>query len=168
MTYTRSLEIEQITQGFRRFPSGVAAVCGMVGGIPTGMVVSSFTAVSTAPPLVSICPQNSSSTWPVLRTSERIGINVLAKDQADLCRSLASRKGDRFAGAEWEATEGGAIILKGSAAHFRCVLREEYPAGDHSVAILEVEALTLTDSAPLVYLDFGYPQLSSDRSPVCP
>src|SRR5689334_21946313 len=73
---------------FGCFPSGVIAVCASVDGEPLGMAASSFTTVSVAPPLVSICVQNSSTTWPRLRRRERLGISVLAEHHGDACLSL--------------------------------------------------------------------------------
>jgi flavin reductase (DIM6/NTAB) family NADH-FMN oxidoreductase RutF len=59
---------------FGCFPSGVTAVCAEVDGALIGMAASSFTSVSLSPPLVSVCVQNSSKTWPVLRECCRTSV----------------------------------------------------------------------------------------------
>lgn len=97
-------------RGYGRFPTGVTAVCGMDAGRPRGMAASSFTAVSLSPPLVSICIQNSSTTWPHLSRLPRLGISVLAEGQDEVCRSLAARDADRFAGVDWNRTAEGAVL----------------------------------------------------------
>lgn len=55
---------------FGCFPSGVIAVCAMRDGRLDGMAASAFTAVSLDPPLVSVCAQETSATWPRLRETE--------------------------------------------------------------------------------------------------
>ncbi|MFE3287545.1 flavin reductase family protein, partial [Streptomyces sp. NPDC059233] len=49
------------------FPTGVTAIAALIDGAPVGLAASSFTTVSLAPPLVSVCMAHTSSTWPVLR-----------------------------------------------------------------------------------------------------
>lgn len=55
---------DQLRPAFGCFPSGVTAVCADVDGVPAGLAASSFTSVSVEPPLVSVCMQHSSTTWP--------------------------------------------------------------------------------------------------------
>ena len=63
----------ELRRVFGCFPSGVIAVCAIVDGEPVGMAASSFTSVSVAPALVSICVQNTSTTWPRLRSAAEAG-----------------------------------------------------------------------------------------------
>lgn len=93
----------QLRRAFGCFPSGVTAVCALVDGEPVGMAASSFTSVSVSPPLVSVCIQNISSTWPKLRRRPRLGLSVLAEGHDAACARLASKDGDRFADVGWEA-----------------------------------------------------------------
>ncbi|WP_264159535.1 flavin reductase family protein [Actinomadura rudentiformis] len=63
------------------------------------MVASSFPSVSTQPPLVSVCIADSSTTtWPRLRTANRIGISVLATEHRVIVRQLSAEDTDRSAG----------------------------------------------------------------------
>lgn len=55
---------------FGCFPSGLAALCALIGETPTGMAVSSFTSVSPGPLLASACMQDSSTTWPRLQMDD--------------------------------------------------------------------------------------------------
>jgi len=124
------------------FPSGVAAICALnEKGAPTGMAVSSFTPVSLDPPLVSVCMQNASATWPALRRARRLGVSVLAEAQDAVALSLASRTGDRFAGLNWAVTGEGAVLLDEASAWLECALDTEHMAGDHTVALLRVLSL---------------------------
>lgn len=142
----------QLRQAFGCFPSGVAAVCAEADGRPVGLAASSFTSVSVDPPLVSICVQHSSRTWPVLRERPRLGLSVLAEGHDAVCARLASRTGDRFAGADWTATPEGGVFLHGATAWLDCSIHAEVPAGDHTIALLLVNGVRADPAAaPLIF-----------------
>jgi len=142
----------QLRRAFGMFPSGVAAVCARIDRAPVGMAASSFTSVSMDPPLVSVCIQNASETWPRLRERPRLGLSVLAESHDLAVMQLASKEGDRFAGIEWDAGPHGSILIRGSSAWMEVSLFEEVPAGDHSIALLEVHGLdTAEHTPPLIF-----------------
>jgi flavin reductase (DIM6/NTAB) family NADH-FMN oxidoreductase RutF len=134
------------------FPSGVTAICALRDGEPVGMVASAFTAVSLTPPLVSVCIQDSSATWPRLRDRSRLGVSVLAASHDDACLSLSRKTGDRFAGVEWEPTPDDAVFVNGATVWLHCSVDKEIPAGDHTIALLRVHGLRAEPAAaPLVF-----------------
>lgn len=142
----------RLRHAFGHFPSGVVAVCAEVGGVPVGLAASSFTSVSLDPPLVSVCMQHSSTTWPVLRAQPRLGISVLAEGQDGVCTRLASKTGDRFAGTARIASEHGAVFVDGASLLLDCAIHAEIPAGDHDVILLRVLGLHAEPtSSPLVF-----------------
>jgi flavin reductase (DIM6/NTAB) family NADH-FMN oxidoreductase RutF len=137
---------------FGCFPSGVTAVCSMVDDKPVGMAASSFTSVSIAPALVSVCFQASSGTWQRLRGRPRLGISVLAQGQDAICTSLAQSATERFADVAWDRTSRGAVFVDGATAWLECSLYGEVPAGDHAVALFEIKGLKAYPKlAPLVF-----------------
>ncbi|MGH3585312.1 MAG: flavin reductase family protein [Pseudonocardia sp.] len=137
---------------FGSFPTGVTAVCTLGDNGPDGMAASTFTPVSLDPPLVSVCVQESSTTWPRLRGSGRLGVTVLGADQESTCLSLSRRTGDRFAGVEWVADPAGAVFVSGAAAWLDCVVASEVEAGDHLIVLLQVLGLRSDPAAsPLVF-----------------
>ena len=113
---------DQLRRAFGCFPSGVTAVCALVDGKPVGMAASSFTSVSVSPPLVSVCIQNTSSTWPKLRDRPRLGLSVLAEGHDAACARLASKDGDRFAGVGWVAGPDASVFIHDSSAWLDCTL----------------------------------------------
>jgi flavin reductase (DIM6/NTAB) family NADH-FMN oxidoreductase RutF len=133
------------------FPSGVTAVCALIDGVPRGMAASSFTSVSLAPPLVSLCFQRTSSTWPLLRERPRLGLSVLAEGQDEACLRLSARRGDRFRGVGWEPGPGSSVFISGASAWLECALHEEVPAGDHVIALLRIQRLRTAQLPPLVF-----------------
>ncbi len=137
---------------FGCFPSGVIAVRAMVGDAPVGMAASSFTSVSIDPPLVSICVQNTSTTWPKLRNRPRLGVSVLAEGHDEACISLSRKEGDRFAGVFHSELPGGGVVVLGASAWLECRLHSEVPAGDHTIALLEICSLGADpETPPLVF-----------------
>jgi flavin reductase (DIM6/NTAB) family NADH-FMN oxidoreductase RutF len=137
---------------FAHFPSGVVAVCGLDDGKPIGFVVSSFTSASIDPPLLAVCIGNPLGTWQRLRENGNIGISVLSADHAETCRQLSSSEGDRFAGLDLHVTEGRAGLLNGAVAWFECEVSEEFPAGDHIIALLRIIAMQeFPERQPLVF-----------------
>ena len=127
---------------FGQFPSGVAALAAYTeDGVPQGMVASSFTVgVSLEPPLVSVAVQNTSSTWPLLRETNRIGISILGEGQGTIARQMAAKGTDRFEGLNIESNND-AIFVAESALWLETSIYGEFPAGDHVVALLEVHNL---------------------------
>ncbi|GAA1854147.1 flavin reductase family protein [Pseudonocardia ailaonensis] len=141
-----------LRQAYGTFPSGVTAVCALRDGVPVGIAASSFVSVSMDPPLVSVCVQHTSTTWPQLADLPRLGLSVLGSTHDTACRQIASRTGDRFAGIAYTATEEGAVLLHDAAAWLDCSIFRVVPAGDHDLVLLRVEALqTHAEVAPLVF-----------------
>ena len=141
-----------LRRAFGCFPSGVTAVCALDGGTPVGMAASTFTPVSLTPPLVSVCVQDTSTTWPKLRGQRHLGVSVLAQGQDAICRSLASKEGDRFACVDWEADEGGSVYIHGASLLLNCSTYTELPGGDHTIALLRIHGLKVEpDRSPLVF-----------------
>ncbi|MDX3308758.1 flavin reductase family protein [Streptomyces sp. NPDC054884] len=141
-----------LRQAFGCFPTGVTALCALDSGTPVGMAASTFTPVSLQPPLVSVCVQGTSSTWPKLRRQSRLGLSVLAEGQDLVCRSLAGRDGDRFADVDWESGEDGEVYIHGANLWLDCSVHAELSGGDHRIVLLEIHGLKADpDRAPLVF-----------------
>ena len=146
------------------FPSGVTAVCALVDGVPAGLAASSFTSVSMSPPLVSVCVQHTSTTWPKLRGLDRVGVSVLGEDHDALARQIGSRTGDRFAGVAWEAGPAGGVFLGGAAAWLDCTVERHVPAGDHDIVLLRVHTFQAhPEIAPLIFHASRFRQLAAPR-----
>jgi flavin reductase (DIM6/NTAB) family NADH-FMN oxidoreductase RutF len=154
-------EVDQLRDAFGCFPSGVAAVCALLDDVPVGLVASSFTSVSLDPPLVSVCMQHSSRTWPALRRMPRLGVSVLAEGQDDICSRLARKTGDRFAGTEWSASADGSVFVQGATLSLDCTIHAEVPSGDHDIVLLRIHGLRADPSTPpLVFHGSRYRRLA--------
>lgn len=145
-------ETGPLRQVYGTFPSGVVAVCALRDAAPVGIVASSFVAVSMNPPLVSVCVQHTSTTWPLLADRPRLGLSVLGTTHDRACRQIASKTGDRFAGIGYTTTGEGAVLLHGAAAWLDCSIDTVISAGDHDMVLLRVEGMQPHEKvAPLVF-----------------
>jgi flavin reductase (DIM6/NTAB) family NADH-FMN oxidoreductase RutF len=127
-----------------RFATGVAFVTGEVDGAPLGLIVSSFTAVSLRPPLISFCPARDSFTWRRMRTSRHFAVHVLGARHAAFARRAGTPGADRFDGAE--------PVLREALAAFECEVDAEHVAGDHRIVVGRVHEVRVPAvREPLVY-----------------
>ena len=155
-----------LKRAFSCFPTGVVAVCRRTAdGVDVGMSASSFTTVSLDPPLVSVSVQVSSTTWPLLRDADRLGVSVFAAHQGETCRRLAGPPESRFDDVHRTASESGALFVAGAAAHLECSVFHEVPAGAHRVVLLTIHALRSDPSVdPLVFHASTFRALETRRT----
>ncbi|GAA4664838.1 flavin reductase family protein [Gordonia humi] len=154
-----------LKRAYSCFPTGVVAVCRRTGEGDVGMSASSFATVSLEPALVSVCVRDESSTWPLLRSADRLGVSVFAAHQGDECRRLAGPTKSRFEDVHRSATPSGALFLAGAAAHLECSVLQEVPAGDHRVVLLRIHALSSDPNVePLVFHASTFRALEARRA----
>lgn len=158
-----TIDARTLRDAFGAFPSGVVAVAASVRGQLTGIAASSFTSVSIDPPLVSFSISKTSSTWPLLREADRLGLSVLADHHDAVCRQLAGPREERFAGLPFRVTGNGAVLLDEAVATYDCSIHEEVVAGDHLIVLLEVHEVGAGDSEhPLVFHRSAFAKLHRD------
>ena len=135
------------------YPTGVCAITALgVDNLPTGMVVGTFTSVSLDPPLVGFLPDKGSTTWPQIEAAGHFCVNILARDQQDVCRALAAKGADKFAGLEFAPSVHGHPVIAGSIARIDCALHAVVDAGDHWFVLGRVLGLETTrDDDPMLF-----------------
>jgi 3-hydroxy-9,10-secoandrosta-1,3,5(10)-triene-9,17-dione monooxygenase reductase component len=140
------------------YPTGVAVITARTPDGPIGMAMNSFTSLSMHPPLVLFCPAKSSTTWPLLREVGTVAINILSAGQQAVSRAFAARTGDRFASIHWSPGDNGAPLLDDALGWLECTVQDEYPAGDHTVVIAEIDLMRVHDAIadPLVFFRGSY------------
>jgi 3-hydroxy-9,10-secoandrosta-1,3,5(10)-triene-9,17-dione monooxygenase reductase component len=140
------------------YPTGVCVITtAEVSGRVIGMVVGSFTSVSLNPPLVAFFPNKSSTTWPKIAKGSGFCVNILSARQSNICKAFASPANDKFAGLVHRPSPAGRPILEGVLGWIDCCLSAVHEAGDHYIAIGEVEALDVgTPEAPLLFFKGDY------------
>lgn len=121
------------------------------------MVVGSFTSVSLDPPLVAFFPDRGSGSWAKLRQCEHFCVNILAADQEPVCRKLASKDPDKFAGTPHRTSERGNPIIDGVVAWIECEPHAVSDAGDHEMVTGRVLEMDIVGSGlPLLFFQGGY------------
>ena len=160
MTEAAVAELSKVDfrQAMGNFCTGVTAVTGIDNGEPVGFAAQSFVSLSLEPPLVAVCPAKTSSSWPRIRAAGNFCINILAADQLAICQTMAQSGADKFADIDWHSGITGAPIIRGGLAYVDCSLADEHEAGDHTIAIGQVEDFKLLDSEaqPLLFMRSGY------------
>lgn len=135
-----------------RFATGVVVVTALDEGAPVGMTCQSFASLSLDPPLVSLSPARTSTTWPRIRNAGRFCVNVLAADQAAVSDRFARSGGDKFSGMSWVSSPAGLPRLLGALAWIEAAVVHEYDGGDHTVVVAAVTDLRSGDGGlPLLF-----------------
>ena len=143
---------DELRLALGRFVTGVTIVtCRDAAGRPVGLTANSFNALSLEPPLVLWSLRRISPSIEAFASATHFTINVLAEDQIHLSRRFARPSNAKFDEGEWTDGQGGAPMLAGSVAVFECRRRSHHEAGDHILFIGEVERITGSAAAPLVY-----------------
>ena len=154
---------DQMRDVMGTFCTGVTVISGMDdNGNPVGFTAQSLTSLSLDPPLISISPARTSTTWPLIRSNGAFCVNVLSEDQRHVSGAFARSGGDKFSGLEWNVRDGHpAPRIEGSLAWISCVIEAEHEAGDHTLVIGRVVALEASRSVrPLVFFDGSYRSLA--------
>lgn len=161
-------------------PTGVSIIAALDTGVrgelplekarPVGLAAGSFFSVSLDPALVGFCVTLTSSTWPVIERTGKFGVSVLADDQVDVCKRLATKDPGKFESVPWSPSPvTGSPYIDGAVAHIDCELDQQVKAGDHWIVIGSVQHLTLhrTDAGSLVFVRGGY-MTHQPLLPKCP
>lgn len=158
-----TFDAARFRQVLGQYPTGVAVVTAMSReGEPIGMTVGSFASASLDPPLVTFMPDKRSTSWRALRESGgTFCVNFLSAGQEEVCRSIATRKGNKFDGIAWSLSPGGNPLIDGVVAHADCVTEQIYDVGDHDLVVGRVTELAVKNShLPLIFFRSGYGSFS--------
>jgi 4-nitrophenol 2-monooxygenase / 4-nitrocatechol 4-monooxygenase, reductase component len=141
---------------FRRllghFATGVTVVTTCdADARPTGLTVSAFASLSLDPPLVLVCVDHKSQTYPALRERGHFVVNVLTAEQQDVSRRFASTRLDKFDGIPYRPSTRGLPLIEAALAHMECVTVSTYAGGDHTIFVGRVEGATFGTGHPLLY-----------------
>jgi flavin reductase (DIM6/NTAB) family NADH-FMN oxidoreductase RutF len=155
----------------RRFATGVAIVTTTHEGRVHGFTVNAFASVSAEPPTVLICVNRVVTAHPLIASSQRFCVNVLALEQRALAERFAGGEPrSRFDGVAYRIGPSGSPILEGTVAHVDCGVTEELTAGTHTIFLGTVLDAGWRDGAPLGYFnrryrDFALRQAQDDNRP---
>jgi flavin reductase (DIM6/NTAB) family NADH-FMN oxidoreductase RutF len=138
----------------RHLAGGVTVVTAAGPDGPVGLTVTSLTAASLVPPLVSFYVDRDSGSLPALRAATHFGVHLLGGGQSELAALFARRGIDRFAPpTRWQAGPGGVPILTDVPVHLVCTLERTLPVGDHVLFVGAVHRTGVVEAGgdPLAY-----------------
>ena len=150
-----------------RFPTGVTLLTQGSGDETIVMTLNSLTSVSLDPMLILVSVKASGRMRPRISNAGSFAVNVLSEAQLDLAREFC--RPDRPEGGaamlRLGAEEGvtGNAVLPDAETYVECVLDAEYTAGDHTLLIGRVVALSggSPDPDPLLFHQGKFGRLSS-------
>jgi flavin reductase (DIM6/NTAB) family NADH-FMN oxidoreductase RutF len=123
------------------------------GEVPVGCTVNAMMSVSLAPPLLVVALAEASSTLQAIRRTGAFGLNVLAADQAQLCRRFArGNQDDRFLGLRYRS-QRRLPVLRDVVAASVCAVQDTTACGDHVLVVGAPVWFTPEepDGSPLVF-----------------
>jgi flavin reductase (DIM6/NTAB) family NADH-FMN oxidoreductase RutF len=152
-------------QALGQFASGVVTTRDAEGR-PLGLTISSFCSVSLDPPLVLVCVDRRSETHDGFEASRVFGVSVLAEGQEDLSQRFGFGGPAKFADAALATGRAGVVLVPGALAHLECRVVSAHEAGDHTIYVGEVAALSVSPGRPLLYHASGYRRVDADEKPL--
>jgi flavin reductase (DIM6/NTAB) family NADH-FMN oxidoreductase RutF len=146
-----------VAELFRDAMSGLCAGVAVLtarraDGQPCGLVATSVSSFSAAPPSVLTSIGHVSRCHHALAESEHFGVHILSADQERLAHVFASLVEAKFDGVEWSWDEDVPEIA-GALAYLRCRRSALFELYDHSILIGDVIGGRHGSGEPLVYLD---------------
>ena len=131
---------------------------------PTGLTASAFCSVSLDPPLILICVDHKSQSFPHLRESGRFAINILHQGHEQLSRRFASTRLDKFDGVAFALGTLGVPLIDAALAFLECRTVSAHVEGDHTIFVGRVESVGVGEGDPLLYFRGRYHQLPGQQT----
>lgn len=152
---------EEFTSAMRALVGNCSVLTVGGGDQRSGLVVTSAISLSAEPPLLLACVNRNSSSWPLLHSHPWFGWSSLGADQQKVAENFAGFGGvkgnDRFAGAQWDEGETGALLLRGAPVAFDCEVEELIDRATHSIVIGRVRGIRETaGQGALIYWNGGF------------
>ena len=156
------ISADEFRQVLGHFATGVTVITVRdPDGRPTGLTASAFTSVSLDPPLILVCVDHKSQSYPSLIVSKTFAVNILSLDQEAVSRRFATTKiENKFEGVPFTLSPLGLPLIDSALAQLECATVNIHPEGDHSIFIGRVERSQSAAGAPLVYYRGRYDRLS--------
>lgn len=142
----------------RALASAVCIVSTVCEGRRFGMTATAVTSVSTEPPSLLICVNQSSSVHSPLLGSRIFCVNILHAWQSALAQTFGSKDvEDRFAHGAWLSDARATPYLGDAQANIFCDVDDVHPYGSHTIVVGKVYHTGVRKPVhPLVYQDGRY------------
>lgn len=140
---------KQFRSGMRRLMGAVTAIAARLpDGSPVGLAATAVCSVSTEPPTLLVCVNQSSSLGKAIDVGQTFSVNLLGVEHEELARSFGGMTGrdqaQRFTHGPWEL-DGQTPLLRDAVAAFECRVTHAHESGSHFVLMGAVEAVHLRE-----------------------
>lgn len=128
---------------------------------PAGLTASAICSLSLDPLLMIVCLDNGSRTLERVRSTGRLAVNVLSRDQEAVAATFATKAPDaeKFAAVSWHEVDG-LPVLDGTVAWLAGELQQLVSGGDHQIGITRVTHAESAGGEPLLHWRGGYRTLA--------
>jgi flavin reductase len=154
MHYPSSDVVGDFKAAMRRLASTVAIVTTQNGTTRHGMTATAVTSLTTVPPSLLVCINQSASIHePIVRTGH-FCVNLLACEHEHLVPIFSGKVTgeERFSSGDWATGEFAMPYLENAQANFFCTVSATVAHGSHSVIIGNVDKVVLFgEPSPLLY-----------------
>jgi flavin reductase (DIM6/NTAB) family NADH-FMN oxidoreductase RutF len=150
---------EALKQAFRRHASGVCVITLKdESGSPVGFTATSVTSLGSNPALVTFNVARGASSWPALKSSEFVSIQMLNESSLALAQKMSQDHTKRFLDDDWFAEEStGLPIFKNVNAVLIGRIIERLEVAANAVIVVEIIEGLLPEELPsLLYHQRGY------------
>jgi flavin reductase (NADH) len=166
-------DTQDLTETQRAFRHAMANLSAAVNVVTTdgphglaGMTVSAACSVTDTPPTLLVCVNRSSSSHDTVFANGWVCLNVLGADQEELARHFTGATrvptSERFGKGSWDFGTYGVPTLRDALASIVGRIVTEQIHGSHTVAFIEVEAVTAREfSGALVYFQRRFHNLTA-------
>lgn len=151
----------------RHFAGNVSVITVGSGDGRSGLVATSTVSLSMDPPLMLVCVNRNSSSWPLFAAHGHFGVNSLAPHHQPIAERFTGQGGirgaDRFALGEWRNGPTGAPLLVGAAVALDCEIEDMIDKATHAILIGRVRSIEIGEETggALVYWGGGYRPLDA-------
>lgn len=150
----------------RHFAGNVSVITVGTGERRSGLVATSTVSLSMEPPLMLVCINRNSSSWPLFEHFGHFGVNSLAPHHQPIAERFSGQGGikgvDRFALGEWRSGPTGAPLLVGAAVALDCEIEDMIEKSTHTILVGEVRSIQISEeSGALIYWRGGYRPLEA-------
>lgn len=158
---------------FRRalghYATGVAILTTVTrAGEHLGITVNSFSSVSLAPPLISVCLGQFLASLPGIKSAKAFNISILCRGQESLSALFARSGAAKWRGVRYGIASNGARIVEPNLAVLECSRYRSYRVGDHHILIGRVERFSVNGiQEPLLFYRGEYRTLTTSAGSEC-
>lgn len=137
-----------------KFATGITIVSMYDQDETIGMTVNAFMSISLDPMLIAISIDEGASMYDKFNIDTIFGLSILKDHQEDLSTYFARQKELDYNVKFIEQSK--VPVIDDALAKLSCQVVQQVDAGDHTILIAQVDAITINEGKPVVYFGSNY------------